>query len=360
MTIPVRVFTEQEILTGNRTTRYYLNILDSNDSVIDRLDGVVDGSVDWVANALVKGGGKLNVKDVNQTIDWLNVRLQPVMAIQGLAEHPLGVFLAAEAPEEWIARRSWAVKLLDKTTILDQDIITETYSLAAGTVVTTAIVDILVAMGITSHSITTSAATLPAPLTWSPGTSKLRIINDLLSIINYFSMYSNEVGQMIGEPYVLPALRPIVYEFLDDSRSIYSPEFTRDNDIWNIPNRVVITGQGDGTTAALISSLDNTDPDSPYSIANRGRVIGYSEEGVEAADQATLDAYARRKLVDLTTSTASVVITHAPLPGLNVNNTVRFRHTLAGIDARHTVSKTEITLKGNALALTTLREVVDL
>jgi hypothetical protein len=110
----------------------------------------------------------------------------------------------------------------------------------------------------------------------------------------------------------------------------------------------------------LTSSIDNTDADSPYSIANRGRVIGYSETGVEADSQATLDAYARRRLVELTTPTSSVQISHSPLPGLTVNNAVRFRRVPAGIDARHTVTRTTITLDGTALATSDLREVVDL
>lgn len=360
MTMPIRTFTPEEILTGHRNTKYYLDILDANEAPLTRLDGVVDGKLDWVANAAVKGGGELTVRDVNQNVNWLTVRLRPVMAIEGLPEQPLGIFLVSEAPESWENGRSWAVKLLDKTTILDQDVITETYGVAAGTFVTTAITTILSGAGIGNYNVTASAATLPGAQTWPPGTSKLRIINDLLSIVGYFSLYSNFDGQLVAEPYVLPAYRPVVYEFLDGANAIYEPSFTRDYDIWKIPNRVVVTGQGDGTTAALSSSIDNTDPDSPYSIANRGRVVGYTEEGVEAADQATLDAYARRRLVELTTPTAGVEIRHAPVPGLTVNQTVRFRRVPADIDARHTVSKTEIALQGNALAVSTLREVVDL
>lgn len=360
MTMPTRTFTPEEIITGNRNTKYYLDILDANDAPLIRLDGVTDGRLDWVANAVIKGGGELTVRDVNQTINWLTVRLRPVMVVEGLPEQPLGVFLVSEAPESWENGRSWAVKLLDKTTILDQDVVTATYGVAAGTVVTTAITTVITGAGITNYKVAASAATLSGALTWPAGTSKLRIINDLLAVINYFSLYSNFEGQLVAEPYTLPANRPIVYEFVDGANAIYEPNFTRDYDIWKIPNRVVVTGQGDGTTAALTSSLDNIDPNSPYSIANRGRVVGYTEEGVEAADQATLDAYARRRLVELTTPTAGVEIRHAPVPGLTVNQTVRFRRLPADIDARHTVSKTEITLKGDALAVSTLREVVDL
>lgn len=358
--IPTRTLTATEIMTGNRHTKYYLDVLDANDIPLARLDGVYDGKLDWVANVAIKGAGQIMVRDVQQNINWLTARFRPVMVVEGLPIQPLGVFLPAETPESWNNGRNWNVKLLDKTTILDQDIITSTYSVAAGTVVTTEIISIITGAGITNYAITASTSVLAGGFAWSPGTSKLHIINDLLSTISYFSLYADLNGQLRGEPYVLPAQRPLVYEFIDGVNAIYEPNFVRDIDIWKIPNRVVVVGQGDSTTAALTSVIDNTDPDSPYSIANRGRVIGFSEQGVEAVNQAALDAYARRRLVELTTPTASVQIRHSPVPGLAVNQTVRFRRVPAGIDARHTVSKTELTLRGDALVVSTLREVVDL
>lgn len=360
MTIPIRTFTPEEILTGNRSTRFYLEILDEEDAPLLRLNGVKDGNLDWLSNAVVKGGGSLTVQDVDQEIDWLTARLRPVMAIEGLPSQPLGIFLPAEAPEIWGNGRSWSVKLLDKTTILDQDSVAASYSLAAGTVVTTAVVSLITSAGITNYAVTPSADTLLGAMLWNAGTSKLRIINDLLASINYFSLFANFDGQVIAQPYILPAERPLIYEFIDGGNCIYDPNFVRDRDVWSIPNRVTIVGVGDGTTEALTSTIDNTDASSPYSITNRGRVIGYQETGVEASDQDVLDAYARKRLVELTSPTASVGIYHAPVPGLAVNQAVRFRRQPAGIDARHVVSRTSIVLKGKALAASTLRQVVDL
>lgn len=356
---PIRVLTAHEILVGNRNTRFYLDILGPDDDPLFRLNGVSDGRLDWVANAVVKGGGELTVTDVNQSINWLTARLKPWMQIEGLPVQPLGIFLPAEAPEDWGNGRTWHMKLLDKTTILDQDTIATTYALDIGTVVTTAIRSLIEGVGITNHSITNSTATVLYPMVWSPGTSKLRIINDLLASINYFSLYCNYDGQIVAEPYILPAARPIFYEFIDGPESIYDPKFSRDNDIWSIPNRVTLIGAGDGVTAALSSTVDNNDPLSPYSITNRGRVIGYTETGIEATSQANLDAAAKRKLVDLTSPTAGVEINHSPVPGLAVNMASRFRRQPANIDARHVISKTSITLKGKALATSTLREVVN-
>lgn len=358
--IPIRVLTPDQILVGNRRTSFYVEILDETDAPRARLDGVTSGKLDWVSNALIKGGGDIAVRDVKQTINWLTARLRPVMQIEGLPAQPLGVYLASESPESWNNGRNWAVKLLDKSTILDQDTVAETYALAAGTVATTAVSTLIASSGISNYAVTPSAATLAGAMVWDAGTSKLRIINDILSSINYFALYANLDGQMVGAPYILPAKRPVSYEFIDGPNSIYQPDFVRDADIWSIPNRVTAVGVGDGTTAALTSTIDNTDPLSPYSIANRGRVIGRTETGIEAADQAALNAYARRRLVELTSPTAGVEISHAPVPGLQVNQAARFRRSPAGIDALHVVTKTSITLSGNALATSTLREVVNL
>jgi len=165
---------------------------------------------------------------------------------------------------------------------------------------------------------------------------------------------------MVGAPYILPAQRSLRYEFIDGPESIYEPNFVRDVDIWSIPNRVTLVGIGDGTTAALTSTVNNTDVDSPYSQPNRGRVIGRTETGIEAVDQAALDATAQKRLIELTSPTSSVEINHAPVPGLAVNQAAKFRRQPAGIDARHVVSRTGLTLDGKALAVTILREVVDL
>lgn len=358
--IPIRQLTSEEILTGNRNTRFYLDVLDQNDAPIARLDGVKDGELDWLSNATVKGGGKLIVKDVEQNINWLTARIKPYMIIAGLPPQPLGVFLPAEAPESWGGGHNWNIKLLDKTTILDQDKIKQTFPLPAGTVVTTAIMALIEAAGVTNHAITASAKVLGGDMLWTAGTSTLRIVNDLLDLINYFSLYSNWDGQYIGEPYTLPAQRPLIYRFVDGPGSIYQPDFTRDNDIWGIPNQVTLIGVGDGTTEALSSTQTNTNPLSPYSTVSRGRVIGISESGIEAVDQATLDALCLKRLNDLTSPTASVEITHAPVPGLAINQAALFRRVIAGIDARHVVSRTALILSGKALASTTLRQVVDL
>jgi hypothetical protein len=359
--VPVRALSAEEIITSNRSTRFRYDLYSRVEAPLGNLDGVEKGSVDFVANASVKSGGSLEVVATGQTVDWLNDRVRPVAIIEGLPEIPLGMFLFSEAPEEWDdTGASRAVKLLDKTTILDQDAVDGTYSLDTGTVITTAVVTLITSTGETNIAVTPSAATLAAPLAWEAGTTKLRIVNDLLAVAGYFSLFCDGNGQYRGEPYIRPAARPIRYEFLDGATSIYSPEFVKDVDLFSIPNKFVAVGQGSGIVAALTSTATNTDPASPYSFGARGRWITKSATGVEAASQTVLDDYARRRLIELTSPTSSIEVEHALVPGLALNNAVRLRRVPAGVDARHVVSKMVIALDPLALVKSTLVEVVDL
>jgi hypothetical protein len=349
-------------LTTNRTTTVRVELLTATEALVGALDGVRDGSVAYTAAKSVHGSASLTVVDNGQTVDWLTARVRPIITIEGVGDTALGVFLVSEAPESWDdTGRVWAIKLLDKCTILDQDAVDVAYTLDAGTVVTTAIVTLIGTTGEANIAITPSAATLLNPLVWPAGTTKLQIVNDLLSTINYFSLYCNGDGQFRGEPYVKPASRPSVWDFLDGSDCIYLSTLTKDVDYFAIPNKVIAITQGDGTTAALVSvPAVNDDPASPYSTVSRGRTITHVETGVEAADQTTLDAYALRRLIELTTPTASIDIQHAFVPAVAFNRAVRLRRAPASIDARHVVSKTEVSLDGTALAKSTLTGVVDL
>lgn len=349
-------------LTTNRTSRVRIELLTATEAPAGTLLGMRSGSVAYTSAKSVHGSASLVVEDVGQGVNWLTARIRPVLTVDGYGDTALGVFLSSEAPEAWgDTGREWSIKLLDKCTILDQDAVSEAYALDAGSVVTDEIVTLIESTGETNHAITPSAATLVNPLVWPAGTTKLQIINDLLTVVNYFSLFCNGDGQYRGEPYVKPASRPTVWDFLDGANCIYQPTFSKDVDLFAIPNTVIALTQGDGTTPGLVSvPAVNSDPASPYSTVSRGRTITRVYSGVEAADQATLDAFAERQLIDLTTPTASYEIAHAFVPALAFNRAVRFRRQPAGIDGRHVVSKLTVSLDPTQLAKSTLTEVVDL
>src|SRR5690606_16277399 len=136
------------------------------------LDGVSGGSIEYVNNRTVKGGGTLDVVDRNQDIDWLNVRLRPCMYINQY-KWSLGVFLPSTPKENWTSEgRRWTVELLDKTSILDQDAAPTSYSLPAGTNVINTVRDLILSSGEqVTAAITDSDQTLKNGLMWDAGTS---------------------------------------------------------------------------------------------------------------------------------------------------------------------------------------------
>lgn len=298
--------------------------------------------------------------------DWLRVRIRPVMEIEGLPEAPLGIFLPSAPVQQWgDGGRAWAVELMDRSSILAQDSFRETYSVSAGDNVISKIKEIIRSSGENGSAITPSDKTVRTAMFWKPGTSKLTIINDLLQAADYMTLWVDGEGQFRISKYEAPKNRPVRGEFIDDDQSIYEPRFVVDHDVYNVPNRVVAVTAGTGSDAAYVGVAENDDPDSPYSYRNRGRWITDFQEGIEVATeggaepQAVINAYARRRLTQLSNPSYRASLQHAPVPILRVNEVVRFKRTPADIDRKFVISKTEISFDPTALQKTTLGEMND-
>ena len=269
---------------------------------------------------------------------------------------PLGVFLpSAPVARHDATGRGWDVELLDKLVVLDQDKTDGSYSLPAGTMVTAAVQEVIASAGETRTAITASAETLTAGMVWEAGTSKLRICNDLLAAINYFSLRCDGSGRYVAAPYQAPRNRTPAWDFAAGDRAVHSATFTRDEDLAKVPNKVVLVSSASSDVPALVSVVANLDPASRFSEFARGRWIVHTETGVEATSQAVLDALAARRLTELSSATATLEIQHAFLP-LALNDVVRFN--TGGVDAVGVVQKTRIPLEPGGLTTTTIREVV--
>lgn len=343
-------------LTGHRVESWRVDLLTEDDVPVGKVDGALGGEVEQNVNAVISGGGSVQVRDVGQDIDWLRARLQLWWTV-GDQEWPLGVFLpSAPVARHDATGRAWDVELLDKLVVLDQDKIDGSYSLPAGTVVTSAVQEIIASAGETRTAITASAETLTAGMVWEAGTTKLRVVNDLLAAINYFALRCDGYGRYVAAPYQAPRNRTPAWDFAEGTRAVHLPAFTRDEDLAKVPNRVVLVSSGGSADPSLVAVASNTDPASRFSFAARGgRWIVHTETGVEATSQAVLDALAVRRLTELTSATATIELEHAFLP-LDLNDAVGFR--TGGVDAVGVIQKKRIPLTVGGLTRTTVREVV--
>lgn len=360
--VPVHVPTRHEILTGPRLTRYRYELLNPGGRRIATLDGVEGGRLTWTKNALVRGGGQINLKDTGQSIAWATARIRAVALIDGLDEEiPLGVWIPSTPTAAWAdTGRSWPVDVLSKETLLDVDKVDATYVLPAGTNIIGAVIELLASVGENGSSLPASTASLPTTTSWPVGTSKLTICNDLLTAANMEQLHTDLNGAWTTRIWIPADVRPTSWDLVDDEASVYTPNFTLAQDQWSIPNRVVVVGRATGSTAAMVAVAMNINPDSPYSFPARGRWIVHTETGREAVDQAALDAYARRRLLELTAPASTATVTHALLPGWDIDDVVRFANEPAQIDARFTINSHQVDLNPTALASSTLQEVIAL
>lgn len=368
---------EDTLLGGHRVLSFRYELLDRWENLVGLVrTAPYGGSLSWSAQASIKGGGTLPVVDPGEGIDWVHARVRPVAVLSSATtsqrvEVPLGVYLAAAPSEDWSDEgRRWEVDLLDKAVILDQDVPTDAagnataYTAPAGSNVVALVAGMILGVGESVAAIEPGPEVLTSALVFEPGTTKLRIINELLDAANYFSLWTDGLGQFRVTKYRSPQDRPVAYEllapFTRGPRSLMAPDWSRERDVYTVPNRYVAVSQGDGDAEGLVATAVNDDPASPFSRASRGRWVTQVEEGVEATSLASLQAYADRKLLAASGVSSKVEVAHAYLPELGINDTVRFRYEQDGeaIDMLCTVQNLEVPLDPTALCRTTLREVV--
>lgn len=398
--IPVNVKTTRGVLYGERNTSYRYEILSHNPITgLDSLEGYLDGvqptgSLDWSSYGAVKKSGDLFVRDLEvaaagkmriRDVALTEMRIRPVLVVEGLPEIPLGVYLFTAAPEQWDSTGlTFALDLHEKTTVLDQDAFDQTFTADTATPVLEIVASVVASAGERIAVDASNTARLAAPMVWEPGeeTTKLRIVNDLLDAIGYNSLWMDGQGNLRATAYVRPALRSVRYsmltdengdrlprELVDGDESIYLPQFDRDRDIFRVPNRVRAVQSATGDGEPLVGVASNEDPDSEFSFQARGRWIVRTvrevnvpdfsaEPDPDAATVAFLNERARQALVAASAVQAAVSVTCLPIP-IELLDAVRFVNTPAGLDALHVVRRVGLQLRPDGLMSMDLQEVID-
>lgn len=369
MTTPISPLSVPDIDISGRQERIRVDLLDEGDRIIGELGGISGASIDMNVSADIRVSGGirltevpdssfLTVKDVDFGKHRIRIHWIEEDTFGTVKEWPVGTFLITAPDREADQFGSqFQISLLDKTIILQQHGISTTFSVSAGESVTSTMEILFGMAGETSFVIQESAASFPTSMAWTAGTSLLRIINDLADLIGYFGVWCDGNGTFQLLPYVRPAARPIAFDFKSGETSIHLPTWKNTVNMFDVPNRVVLRSQPGEEDVELEASWDNTDPLSPFSITNRGKVITHLEEGVEATDLLILQEMARRRLIELSTASSTFSVSHAMIP-LRLNDRIRF--TSHGETITAIVQTMSVTLETGALVQATWREVQDL
>lgn len=302
----------------------------TNDWAIDR-DGLLQaepssgsGTV-FETNAMQPGplGVEFESDGDSYSYEYFTVDVTPQMMLPnyGTFEEqrvwwPRGVFLIGLPDIEYddeTGLMQGSIKIMDKALVLDQDADPGSFSVEAGEYVYDIVRHLILQAGETNVSIQDTDERLLTPIVWEPGTSKLQIIRDLLSTIN-FQMTLDGDGQFQIREQVPLARRGVARRFRQGEDSLHIPRWSKSDDWADTPNRVVMISQGDEENEAMMAVAENTNPDSKFSYQRRGnRWITHTESDVQVTSQKVLDDLAEMRLGGLATTYSNISIEHAML-----------------------------------------------
>jgi hypothetical protein len=345
--LAVNGYTREEVIaqlhgiTGNRgLVKFRYELLDNTDTKQGEV-AVQSGRTALNSLAEIKRTAVFQITEQEgQDIDWLNDRIQPVFCLQmpdkGFAEWPLGIFLLPSPnrkDENNKIKRN--IEAYDTSQILKEDKFTDRYRIAAGTKYTDAIISILSSAGIWKIKIIDHVGTLAADKEFEIGTTKLQAINQLLSEINYTSLWVDENGYFVARPYALPSSREAEYEYRNNDISIIHPGSTESLDIFGLPNQWVRYVSNPDKGVTLRSVYTNDLASSPTSTVNRGRKIVDIESVDDMYDQSTLDAYVKRVACEASQVYAKFDFSTALMPHHSFLDCLFLEHTLYGASDKY-------------------------
>lgn len=256
-------------------------------------------------------------------VNWLTDRIRPEMILDG-AVYPLGVFLPATVRhDDTESTRSIGVEAYDLCWLVRDTKAEQPVAFASGTKYTTAVEQLLTQCGLSLSSVTANGATLTEIRVWEIGTSYLEIVNELLSEINYKPLWFNADGIAILEPKAAPTAANIDHTLDgDDVRSLLLPQIKRETDIYQSPNVFVVSVGNPDKGTNMTAKAENTQPDSPLSIARRGRRIVQFVKLNNIASQQELQAYADNLVRESLYIGETVEVVTGIFPGYGVADVV--------------------------------------
>jgi len=333
---------------------FYLDAVMLEQSAV--LNDYIDGDT---ADNAVEGGSFFEwngTPNASTSSERESIVLPPLRS--GFVEWPLGVFLLS-TPErvlgsDGVVRRE--VEAYDQLLALQQDRVVDRYTIAGGAAYTDAINTLVFAF---SASVTPSTLTLPSALEWEPGTTKLRILNDLLDAINYESAFFDEVGTLICRPYQSPTSRSAEYTYQANEASVITGDIGQTLDLFDIPNSWVLV-KSEPDLPPLVGTYTNDNPLSPTSTVSRGRVIVDFRTETDAADQTTIDAKAERLAFSASQIFENIEFSTALMPMHSNADVVGLAIPGLAIDAKYSEHTWDMPLEAGAKMTHTVRRVVSI
>lgn len=266
--------------------------------------------------------------------DLLRDELQP-MIDTGSGWKSLGIFRPTTPTLKGSATgERQGITAYDRGWVLKNDRIETRLFIAAGTGYIAAAEQQLAAANIARTLIIPNASTLPNDREFEPGTTRLDIINTLLSEIVYRDIWFDGEGLAHLEPYAAPAVERITHRYSARNilRTPIAPDYSAGSDIFSAPNVFICTCANADRSATLTATAVNDSPVSSKSTVRRGMRICQQVKVNEIADQDALDAYAKKLVSESQLGTQTIEFSTLAEAGHGVGDIIAVDHpTIGGI-----------------------------
>jgi len=237
-------------------------------------DYVTGGVISTDIDRDIKSTLELELTDVTKFPPYSWVSVYRTIEREGEEPETLrqGVFRLGQPTSEWPSGKG-KVTGSDATIQVRDTVTTDTVTLAAGVVYTTAIESLLSLAGFTNRfAIPAAAATIPTGgLTYPRGTSYLAIVNELLGAIGYYTLYMTGDGILTSKPYGSRVIEDPRYTFTLGKTAELVGTITSSPSDSNLYNYVQAAyTKPNGTT--IIRTAENKNAKHPYSTVALGQL----------------------------------------------------------------------------------------
>lgn len=349
--------------SGSRLVRYRFDLLNRDDVEIGNVAADRGSRVSLSSLADIKRTAQFVLPDSEaRDIDFLNDRLRPVFCLRmpdgGWAEWPLGVFLLSSPSRVSTGTGiSRSIEAYDASLILLEDKFDVRYRIAAGTRYTDAVSNILAGAGIWKVALTAHPGSIFSDKEFEVGTSKLTAINELLTEINYSSIWVDEHGYFVARPYAIPTDREAEYAYRNDQLSIIRPGVAEELDLFAVPNKWVVVASNP-EKQPIVARHTNDLITSITSTVNRGRAIVNYRQINDVLDQQTLNDYVRRIAYEASQVYGKVVFDTAAMPHHSYLDMIFVEHSDLAVSGKYTETNWTLELYAGGKMTHTARRVI--
>lgn len=314
-------------MTQFRSIDFRYSVL-RNGSELTQLRAVSNPTVKMKGDSEVKTSFTGEFLDPGDTVNWLIDEIRPEIIIDG-APHSLGVYIPGTVKySKNETQKTVSVEAYDRCWLIKDHYTETTKYFSTGTNYITAIINLLTECGIALITATPTTATLAeAREDWNIGTSYIKIINQLLTEINYKPLWFNREGVAILEPVSIPTAANIqhVLDNTDPKTMIY-PSIANEMDVYNAPNVFMCVCSNADKSGPMVAIAENTNPQSPLSVQRRGRRIAKVVNVSNIASQSELQKYADDLRNKSMITGETITVKTGLMPDFGVNDVTAIRY----------------------------------